>query len=376
MADNSSLQQEHCYAWLEEEDLPSNATLDDVNTRFRARNFGGIIFVTVLCIVGVIGNFHVLMVYLLRYKRSSYRTYILFLGALDMTNSTISMPLTIVYLSFPLEFFNDFFCKVYRFFLYYVSIASTIILVIVAVDRYRKIKTPFKRQWTKKQTFRICLAGLFSGLVFAWPAPILYGGRNVPLPVNNLTGHRCYIEDKFKNTPFTAVFNVILTSLFILILTTLVILYHFIWKVVKNHVNFTMHSESMHSLSVDLDKLNGSGNQHSDKTVKNHKYQRLRRTTITLLSVTIGYLVSAFPHHCLALVIFLFPETECNMSFSGSVVYYTFVWIFLVNNVINPVIYSFSDVRFLKQLKSFYDCTGQKLIPFTNCTSQYDTESS
>lgn len=354
MADNDTVP-EYCYSWLEER-VSVNATLHDVNGQFQARNIGGIVFVSLLCIAGVFGNFHVLLVFSRHYKRSSYRTYILFLGALDMTNSAISMPLTIVYLSFPLEYFNDFFCKIYRFLLYYVSIASTLILVIIAVDRYRKIRTPFKRQWTEKQTFRFCIAGLAFGLLFAWPAPVLYGGSSVPLPINNLTGNRCYIEDQFKHMPFIAIFNIILSSLFVLILSILTTLYHYIWKAVKKFVYFPTDVGSVssltHSTLVDLDKKCSNKEYHKEK---NPRYIQLRRTTITLLLVTVGYLVSAFPHHGLALVIFVFPDVECKMSFGAGVIYYTFVWIFLVNNVINPIIYSLSDVKFLKRLKSMYN---------------------
>jgi hypothetical protein len=359
MAGNST-HAEHCYTWLHE-DLSDNATLHDANAKFRARHMGGIVFVTLLSLIGVIGNLHVLVVFLRHYKRSSYRTYVLVLGFLDMTNSTISMPLTVFYLSYPLTYFNDLFCKIYRFLLYYVSIASTLILVIIAVDRYRKINMPLKRQWTEKQTFRICMAGLVFGLAFAWPAPVLYGGTTVTLPVNNLAGHRCYIEDKFKHTSYIAVFNIILTSLFILIFTILATLYHFIWKAVKNHVNFTLQHQTgslsslANSLSVELDKTKNS-TREADKAARHQKYLQLRRTTVTLLSVTMGYVLSAFPHHCLALVIFVFPNIECTMSFGGSVAFYTFVWIFLVNNVINPIIYCFSDVRFLKQLRLSYSC--------------------
>lgn len=361
MADNNTVP-ESCYAWLEER-VPVNATIHDVNGQFQARNMGGIVFVSLLCMVGVVGNFHVLLLFSRHYKRSSYRTYILFLGALDMTNSAISMPLTIVYLSFPLEYFNDFFCKIYRLLLYYVSIASTLILVIIAVDRYRKIRTPLKRQWTEKQTFRLCVAGLAFGLLFAWPAPVLYGGSSVPLPINNLTGNRCYIEDQFKHTSLTPIFNIILASLFVLILSILTTLYHYIWKAVKRFVHFPNEIGSVlsltHSASVDLDKKCSTKECQKEK---NPRYVQLRRTTITLLLVTIGYLVSAFPHHCLALVIFVFPDIECEMSFGAGVIYYTFVWIFLVNNVINPIIYSLSDVKFLRRLKSMYNCKVIKRI--------------
>ena len=345
---------EVCYSWLEER-LPVNVTLDDVNREFQARNGGGIAFVSLLCVVGVIGNLHVLLVFSRYYKRSSYRTYILFLGVLDLTNSAISMPLTIAYLCYTLEYFDDYFCKMYRFLLYYVSVASTFILVIIAVDRYRKIRTPFKHQWTEKETFWVCVAGLVLGLLFSWPAPVLYGGRSVHFPsISNLTGHRCYIEDGFKHKPYSAIFNIVLVSLFVLIFSSLTTLYHYIWKAVKNYANFpsALGSVSSNSVSVDLDKVNSAPD--SDRGPKHSRYLQLRRTTITLLLVTMGYLVSAFPHHCLALVMFVMPDIECQMSFGVSVLYYTFVWIFFVNNVINPIIYSLSDVKFLKRVKSMY----------------------
>lgn len=66
MVDNDMVY-EYCYLWLEER-VFVNVMLYDVNGQFQVRNIGGIVFVFLFCIVGVFGNFYVLLVFFCYYK--------------------------------------------------------------------------------------------------------------------------------------------------------------------------------------------------------------------------------------------------------------------------------------------------------------------
>lgn len=338
MTTNTSLYT--CYQWLDDMIETDNVTLKDINEAFRIRNLGGIIFVSVLMVIGLVGNLHVILIYALKFKISNYKIYILILASLDMTNCCLSMPLVIMYLSFPFMFPSNIFCKVFRFILYYVSISSTIILVVIAVDRFRKICKPMKFQLTVFHTKMLCMIVLFVTLCVTWPVPVLYGNSTVHTGIAGITGTRCFTLDEFKDTNYQAQYNALLTVVFIVITLILAILYYRIVRDVRQHNKIRWECQRSRS-----SRINMSHKQHSIKAAK---------TTITLFAVTVGYVASALPHHALAMLIFIKKDLDCILTFEQGFAYYMFVWIFLTNNCINPIIYGFSDSRFRREIKKFY----------------------
>lgn len=317
-----------------------NVTLKDINEAFRTRNLGGIIFVSILMVIGLIGNIHVLLIYALKFKVSNYKIYILMLAALDLTNCCLSMPLVIMYLSFPFMYPSNIFCKIFRFILYYVSVASTIILVVIAVDRFRKICKPLGFQFSVRHTKILCISVLLFTLCLTWPVPVLYGDSTVHTGIDGITGTRCFTVDKFKDTNYQAEFNALLTIVFIVITLILAILYYCIVRDVRLHNKIRWECQ-----------MSQSSHKNMSRKLLN---RRGRKTTITLFAVTVGYVASALPHHALALFIFIKKDLDCILTFEQGLTYYMFVWIFLANNCINPIIYGFSDNRFRRELKRFY----------------------
>ncbi|KAK3578914.1 hypothetical protein CHS0354_035537, partial [Potamilus streckersoni] len=69
-----------------------------------------------------------------------------------------------------------------------------------------------------------CCISLVLGIATSWPAPVLFGYSTAQTGYGNITGVSCQTDDKYKNKPYQAYFNI--TLLFILfavfmILTTL-----------------------------------------------------------------------------------------------------------------------------------------------------------
>jgi hypothetical protein len=101
-----------------------NVTLEEVNDRLIVRFLGGIFFLSILMVVGLIGNAHVLFIYHRKFRRTNYRIYVLWLAMLDMFNCGISAPFVIFYLLHPANFPSSEFCKIFRFILYFCVVAN------------------------------------------------------------------------------------------------------------------------------------------------------------------------------------------------------------------------------------------------------------
>ncbi|KAH3851334.1 hypothetical protein DPMN_093814 [Dreissena polymorpha] len=52
-----------------------------------------------------------------------------------------------------------------------------------------------------------CLEVIGFSLLLTWPAPVLYGQEIVMTSHKNITGTRCYEENKFRGTKYMAYFN-------------------------------------------------------------------------------------------------------------------------------------------------------------------------
>lgn len=336
---NSSLVE--CYDWLKDFLKGDNISLVDINDAIVTRNKFGIWFISILLVIGFIGNAHVILVHWCHYKTSNYSTNVLFLACLDIVNCCINMPLVIFNLYHPLTFPSESFCKIFRFVLFYVNVSSEIILVAIATDRHRKICQPLKPQFSQNKTKTFCSLSLLIGMLFTWPTTIIYGDCSIVTGVGNITGIRCFTANNIWGTNFQTIFNAVLIFLFLVVVTVLITMYARIISKLKGQI-------TKRSAIFSLD----SNRSYSVKRLKTGN------ANMTFLAVTSVFMISALPHHILAILYFLVDKFECRLSYTESSVYYTLIWIFFVNSCANPFVYGFSDSKFRLILKQIYCCRG------------------
>lgn len=353
-----------CYAWLFDELRSANLTIADItldllNYHFVRRNTGGIILLSVLIAIGLIGNIHVLVIYKRNFGRSNYRIYIIWLAILDIINCTVAAPLTILYLFYPLTYPSLILCKFFRFFLYAMAIASTSSLVVIAVDMHRKVSNPLGKHFSFTHAKILCFVCVLVACALSWPAPILYGLATVPTGIPGIIGTRCFTEDVYSKTPYQGIFNLVLGGYFIVLSLLLVIMYIRIGRQIqRSQRKFGRSFKGTRVLAQSQDVASSTS-----RTLA-------RRTTWTLCIVTMAYIVSAIPYHALALLIFINTSLDCRMSFIESQLFYTFVWSYFANSAINPFIYTFRDRRFLHRVKLMYTC---KNFEETSNSRKYST---
>lgn len=363
--------------------------LEELNTEEAKQYIGGVVFVTLIMIVGIVGNAHVLYVYSFRMKPSNHRLFILTLAVLDTITCLIGMPFIIVDLRNPLTFTMVSACKVLRFVNYFICASSALLLTVIAVDRYRKICVPLGKQISRGLAKGLILVCLGVALVLSWPAPVLYGHGSVNTTNPNITGVRCYTQDIFKDTKYQAYFNAVLILVVFGVLGILVVLYSLIGRTISRHVTFkssvpdskspeskSKETETSDTISHD-DKISDDNKMNIiatndqqkqlppdeaiDKTTdrkqkerKGGNFDRAKRTTFMFFLITVFFFLSYVPHLILKIVAFVNTDFVPDLTFTGKVFYNTFVWCFFINNMANCFIYGFCDLRFRKEVKKIY----------------------
>ncbi|KAL4237695.1 hypothetical protein ACF0H5_002409 [Mactra antiquata] len=284
-------------------------------------------------------------------------------------------------------------------------------VVFVAILMYRKICVPYGKQITRRVAAILCCVVLFIAMLMAWPAPVLYGIAHVRTEAN-LTGTRCWTEDKPNFDTLQVYFNAVLVLVVLITLTILVVLYGLIGRVISKHASFrskgfksksalssasnSQVTSELSSAATDLSdqksnsqdkkeqqktsdedstessstcKTTGEKYEMEDKRSKSKvekstdsqkkdgrpkNFQQAKRTTFVFFLITVMFFLSYTPHLALRIVVFMNKDFFPNLSFTSKVLYNTFVWCFFVNNVINCFVYGFFDPRFRQSAREMY----------------------
>lgn len=390
--------------------VSTGLTLEQLNEEEQKYYIGGTIFVSILAATGIVGNIHVLLVYSCFIKPSNHRVFIICLGVLDLITCTVGMPFVITNFRKPLTFTEGLLCKILTFYNFFICLSSACILIVIAVDRYRKICKPHGKQMSQRVAKVMCLAAMVLALLFSWPALIMYGSTPVSTRDQNVEGWECNVLTELKNTIYPVIFNGVLLIVAVSSFLILTVLYSIIGKVIWHHRTFktrsddtstevtrvksttdhgfqsvTFHSGSSEELSqnkeeVDQEKnseeKNGCVNKSRRKsslqtkiemrrrsstggdTKENktsiqkalNKFDRTKRTTIMLFWITIVFFISYVPYLVLRIIFYTNPNWYPDMSFAGKVTYNTLLWCVYVNNMANSIIYGFCDQRFRRKV--------------------------
>ncbi|KAL3858393.1 hypothetical protein ACJMK2_012984 [Sinanodonta woodiana] len=383
----------------------TNIQLEDMNNEKILENIGGIIFVSLLMIVGFGGNSVAIFVYLRRYRPSTHRTFIVSLAIVDLATCCVPMPYILVTLRYPIMFQNNGGCKLLQFLTYAMCIGSTMIILTIAGERYRMICVPHGKQLSERMSKYLCVLGIFLGILLSWPATVIYGNRTFKTGVDGIVGTECSVNDDFADTKYPAYFYIFLIFVFLATLIALSVVYALIGKQIfrmKKIISLTCHTnmsetdsmtktqttefsrkeettkgEMFQNISSNISNIAaksfeeiGQGKQFVTSVSKNYvfkevntnrkdteKKQRTVAITRVLFIITVVYVCSYLPHLALRTAAFLNKNLLPNLSFAGMLAYQTFRWTFFINNMANPIIYGIYDKKFKQEvLKLWRSC--------------------
>ncbi|WAR13358.1 OPSD1-like protein [Mya arenaria] len=407
------------YSPLSHVDEARNWTEADLSLEKASTLVGSIVYLCILMVVGVVGNIFVLHIFYFKFSPSTHRCFIITLAIYDFFACAVGAPWAIAESFFAFNYHDVATCKIFRFILYYTCIASSLTLVLIAIERSRKICTPLKSQFSVLMAKRaICVVVLVISTISASPALVLYGNKTIPTGYKNVTGTKCFVTDHFSETYWPKVFNIYLLALAFLSTAIMAICYIRIARAVSRmgmdkiakrmKASEKSNAKSVNSVARSEDDLNDSDSTYQQdvnfsSTEQNHqtsrgevsvtsrdnvkvsisasatpKRSKLRdrsskwagkvlrrlssksgqktlRVTKMLTFVTVAFVVSYLPHLGLQLWS-MFTSKERENTLPTDNFYQVLFYSFLINNLVNPFIYAAMDLKFKNELKKILAC--------------------
>ena len=306
---------------------------------------------TFLCviflIVGLLGNGFVLFVYTFRMdEKTESRFFIPYLAVADAFASVSSC----VYFTFDnmhiLYFPWDGLCRTLLFLPDIPTLASVFILLAIAVQRYTMTK-PLGKQFSLVWRKRALIFISFVAFALSIGIPIVSGSVEVTGPYKgfNLTGYTCrtgsgrypvFEQIYYGFLALVLVVNIVVTCvLYIPIAVT-------IYKKQKSK-KWTPESPSSSSQIQDTNEK-GSGKKSKSSSPSTN-------FNVMFMTIVGVYVLSFLPTSVLMIITKSQPEIWEDIPAWKLVIYAILIRSYVINNIANPVIYGYFDMKFRKYLK-------------------------
>uniref|UniRef100_A0A8W8LB71 G-protein coupled receptors family 1 profile domain-containing protein n=1 Tax=Magallana gigas TaxID=29159 RepID=A0A8W8LB71_MAGGI len=339
---------------------------------------------------GLLGNSTVILIYGFKIKGNKEdRYFIPFLAFADLSASIVCGSFGIALNMMQARFNYNSLCKVWWFFAAYTTFCSIFLLLIIAIHRYLKIFRLQRKQMTLKwKRFAMCLVLI---IAFALSAPMtyFYGSVSFKNEKENIVGLRC---SRLKTTHKLAsqIFGGIAVLTIIIVIFSFICLYLRIGYTIIKHFKYSKKQKTynntekprqnnkrkgvnscsngrlrnmdteLKSLSSNEEVLAASRTGDAKQSVfmtcaKRRKQNRrvVHKITLVFMLITVIFLICYIPKVIIMLLEARnarFWEEFSDSGRAGVLFLYRF---FIINNIINPVIYAFMDKTFSGKVKLF-----------------------
>lgn len=330
-----------------------------------------IIFIGSLSVIGIIGNIHVLILFsTTNWKPSTYTVFVRALSIVDLMTCVVHMPIEILDLMIPYKFYSEVGCKLFRLNNAFLIMSSASILILIAMERHRRVCNPMKTQMTVSVSKWMCVLAIFISLLISLPMYFLTGHHLVTLEghYGNVTGYMCFISDKVHGTIFLYSYLGFMIIIYIMTSLILVIAYVSISKVVFSRNAKILRCQKSKETLNDISTISGldpNGSYHSEHLpsdlyhncslgFKHQLKSTTFKTTRPLIFITAIFITVFAPYMILNVVNSLDKNFKTNMNNIELTLYQIGVRLLLINNVSNPFVYGFTDARFKNGIKAVY----------------------
>lgn len=288
------------------------------------------VYLSILCIVGIIGNGHALLIYTVYYKPTNCRVFVKWLSSIDLSVCAICIPFEVFVIHQYPMFSVDIICKVFRFFTHALVITSGVMLAVIAIHRKQKLGNPRGKQFSLKNAHIACFFVLMVTGIVSIPAVFFYQTETVRTKIPEVDVRQCTLDNDVIQLPYFNIFIGFLTFLTNIVYIICIIAYSFILKVIIGQLKRTSYVISGKT-DTPFDSLNHS---------KQITMLFIATTTLSYVGY-MSYIISIW-----ITIIYLDTNTcaVCTISFRG----------FFLSSAANPVVYLFLDRKFRQECKQLY----------------------
>ena len=308
----------------------ASLTLEEVQKKVIPIDITFVTIIAILMLIGVIGNASVIYIYSFVLKNTTVHYFITVLAVFDFICCLFSFPMEMIefyptmYLNYP----SDGLCKFQRFLTYCCSTGSIIILLLISIERYRKVCCPVSYQLNKLHARYFTIGAGILSVLLAIPMTLFASKTEIQLKsFKNLTGCECHLSEKYSTVSH-------IYFIFVLVFTTItlavmLILYSLLLRTAKTHF---LQSDSRY-------KRNTNYNEAASSPAK----RQLSRTNRTMILVTVLFAISFFPPTFLSVFV---KALRTKMNYTEEIIFSMFVRMYVFNSSFNPLIYGFCNNQF------------------------------
>ena len=362
------------------------------------------VIVAIIGITGLIGNTCVLVVYSLNYPKCNFKYFVITLAIIDITSCLTTIPGEIFthrnWYNYPDN--AIWYCKVKTYFNGFTVFLLAFVLLLIAVDRYRKACQPLKWQIRPRRAIQLTVMAFVVAFVLSVPASFFWGKHTtvVNFQGQNITIQMCGKDNNFKDTVYPSVFiNFVFFLPVICFMVSTAVLYAIIIKKiaicgpfmtddfskikafpkistisqpeVKNKLENKISNTSTLTDRVKFEEDIYNSNSEENTPRLSRKNQRsvvlrevnprklylkspkarMRTKTMIMLIVTIVFLVTTMIYFGILSFFASKDEVFVLKVQDQTDVVFLFWRLYFINHVINPVLYGFMDPRFRQALK-------------------------
>ncbi|CAG5132190.1 unnamed protein product [Candidula unifasciata] len=174
--------------------------LDELQRETTKTMVAALVYLIILAVFGLIGNSVVILVYFRKFHWSATGILIINIAWLDLFANLFAIPGDIYNMLHKWDFKNPALCKARTYCAAFTTISAAMILVALAVVRYRKVCHPHKWQVTSRNAKAIGAVITSLGALFATPHAFLNGTETRETPHSVIVGYSCSTDDKYKKT--------------------------------------------------------------------------------------------------------------------------------------------------------------------------------
>ncbi|KAK3088410.1 hypothetical protein FSP39_018819 [Pinctada imbricata] len=351
-----------------------------------------VVYVSILMVLGIIGNAIVCYIYLYKWKVKSVKYFIGCLSSLDLLTCLFCMPIEIAMLRNPLLLDDPVLCKFLRFVRAFTSLSAGFMLIVIAIDRFRRICKHHETQISVSLAKKMCLSTLIAGIIFSWPCFIIFGqlDRSDELTIET----SCSTDRHLKGTIYPTIFYGVIFLCFMFISVSLVTFYTMIGVRLCKLPSLKKSSSKRYSVTestnssqndglenqrqfLEREKVGGSKIKTDGSLLKNKQsfqkrlskidlkgklgrhmlsMNRRKQTTIVLFLITLIQWLSFFPYVALLVCNSVIPNFLSSMDSQQQMAYNIGILSHFISSGINPFIYGFLGRDFREECRrSFSD---------------------
>ncbi|XP_070198459.1 octopamine receptor-like [Littorina saxatilis] len=192
------------------------------------------VYLSVVSVVGFIGNALIMIVYWQSFKPSANRIFVLAMAIEDMTINVITLPLQIITIRYAYNTYSYWLCRGLFAAAALPTQTSGLIIVAVALDRLSRIWWPKKKHINEHQCCVInVVIFIFAHVLFAGFVPV-YGIHSYPSHIEGVSVKMCWYDDEYRGTSYSKahahVVNVIVLGGLVLMTISYILIGIKLWK--------------------------------------------------------------------------------------------------------------------------------------------------